>query len=290
MAGHADDLACLLSALEIDRADVLGISYGGEVAQALALNHPSRVRSLVLADTVSEVGPELRLIVEGWRAAARASDADLFYCVTTPWNFSPAFIRRERALTEATRARYAALDLAAVARLCDAFLDVDVTSRLGEIAVPTCILVGDQDILKGPDTRACCSPASREANCTSCTARAMRVAGKLPPSSTRLCWASSRDILETGRDTGWKPGATRLTARTTRDRSARAGAETGAVRPYDAAKNAVVAHVPETPAGGMNENRDFQPAIPGGLFRRSHSRFCRDGAERRRGPDEKSQL
>ena len=72
MALHADDLAALLTALGVERAHIAGISYGGEVAQAFAIAHPSRARSLVLADTVSEVGPELRLTVESWRDRARA--------------------------------------------------------------------------------------------------------------------------------------------------------------------------------------------------------------------------
>ena len=63
MAQHADDLAALLDALGVRRAHVLGISYGGEVSQAFALRYRERVLSLVLADTVSEVGAELRLVV-----------------------------------------------------------------------------------------------------------------------------------------------------------------------------------------------------------------------------------
>jgi pimeloyl-ACP methyl ester carboxylesterase len=47
----ADDAASLLGALRIKRADVLGWSLGGFVAQALAIRHPSAVRRLVLAST-----------------------------------------------------------------------------------------------------------------------------------------------------------------------------------------------------------------------------------------------
>ena len=104
MAGHADDLAGLLSALGIGSAHVLGLSYGGEVAQGFALAYPRMVRSLVLADTVSEVGPALRLVVEGWKAAALTGDPDLLFLATAPWNFSPAFIAARPALLEAARA------------------------------------------------------------------------------------------------------------------------------------------------------------------------------------------
>ena len=71
---HADDLAALLEALEIEHAHIAGISYGGEVAQAFALKYPDKTRSLILMDTVSEVGPELRLVIESWVDALKAED------------------------------------------------------------------------------------------------------------------------------------------------------------------------------------------------------------------------
>lgn len=150
MAQHADDLAALLDALGIAQAHIAGISYGGEVAQAFALNHPGQVRSLILADTVSEVGPELRITIESWLAEARRGDPDAFFATTAAWNFSPAFIAANPKLVADARKRYALLDYPAVTQLCECFLEVDCTARLGEIRAPTCIIVGEHDILKGP--------------------------------------------------------------------------------------------------------------------------------------------
>jgi 3-oxoadipate enol-lactonase len=150
MAQHAEDLAALLDGLAIPEAHVLGISYGGEVAQAFALEYRQRVRSLILVDTVSEIGLELRLGIEGWKAAALAGDPDLLFLVTVPWNFSPAFIAAHATLLEVIRERYRSLDRAAVARLCDAFAGVDFTDRLRGLDVPVCVIVADADILKGP--------------------------------------------------------------------------------------------------------------------------------------------
>lgn len=149
MDQHASDLARLLDALGVASAHVLGLSYGGEVAQSFALAHPRRVRSLVLADTVSEVGPELRAVVEGWRAAAAAGDAAAFYATTLPWNFSPGFIAAHTALLATARRRYDTLDFPAVVRLCDAFLGVDFTDRLSQVTAPACVVVGELDHLKG---------------------------------------------------------------------------------------------------------------------------------------------
>jgi len=51
MSGLADLIAGLLDTLGHDEADVLGISFGGGLAQELAYHHPERVRRLVLCAT-----------------------------------------------------------------------------------------------------------------------------------------------------------------------------------------------------------------------------------------------
>jgi pimeloyl-ACP methyl ester carboxylesterase len=150
MEEHADDLAALLDALKINNAHIAGISYGGEVAQAFALKYPAQVRTLILIDTVSEIRPELRLIVQSWVDALRTDDASAFFNATVPWNFSQDFIANHTAMLEDAKKRYALLDFPAVIRLCEAFFAVNFTERLGEIKMPTCILVGELDLLKGP--------------------------------------------------------------------------------------------------------------------------------------------
>jgi len=54
----ADIAAAVLDRAGVGLADVLGYSYGGAVAQQLAVSHPHRVRRLVLAATNAGVGSE----------------------------------------------------------------------------------------------------------------------------------------------------------------------------------------------------------------------------------------
>jgi len=56
MSGLARQAAHLLAALGIPTADVLGVSFGGAVAQQLAHTDPGRVRRLVLASTTCGIG------------------------------------------------------------------------------------------------------------------------------------------------------------------------------------------------------------------------------------------
>lgn len=81
-AAAVGDLAVLLDALRVRQADVLGFSYGGRIAQRLALAGPRRVRRLVIASSsILPVPPDA---FDGWhertrrRAAAAAVWSDPF--------------------------------------------------------------------------------------------------------------------------------------------------------------------------------------------------------------------
>jgi poly(3-hydroxyoctanoate) depolymerase len=81
MPGLARQAAHLLDALGHPHADVLGVSFGGAVAQELALGNPHRVRRLVLASTSCGLGG-----VPGNPLAMSLLATPLRY-------YSPAFLR-----------------------------------------------------------------------------------------------------------------------------------------------------------------------------------------------------
>jgi poly(3-hydroxyalkanoate) depolymerase len=56
MPGLARQAAHLLDALGYPEVDVLGVSFGGAVAQELTLHNPHRVRNLILASTMCGLG------------------------------------------------------------------------------------------------------------------------------------------------------------------------------------------------------------------------------------------
>jgi poly(3-hydroxyoctanoate) depolymerase len=81
MSGLARQAAHILDALGYPDADVLGVSFGGAVAQELTLANPHRVRRLVLASTMCGLGG-----VPGNPVALALLATPLRY-------YSPAFLR-----------------------------------------------------------------------------------------------------------------------------------------------------------------------------------------------------
>ncbi|HEX9098313.1 MAG TPA: alpha/beta fold hydrolase [Candidatus Dormibacteraeota bacterium] len=65
------DLAALMDAAGVDRAHIAGFSLGGTIAMRLAIDHPARVRGLVLVATSSRVG---RVAADWYRQRAEMVD------------------------------------------------------------------------------------------------------------------------------------------------------------------------------------------------------------------------
>ncbi|MCL4488768.1 MAG: alpha/beta hydrolase [Chloroflexi bacterium] len=145
---HAEDLAALLDALHIRRAHIGGVSYGSEISLAFALGYPDRVQSLVISSAASELGPVLWGVIKAWAGAARAHDAELFYNVTYPYNFSRHWIAANPKMLAQARARYETLDFDAVVNLCQAFMKLNLTKDLHKITAPTLLMFGEEDVLK----------------------------------------------------------------------------------------------------------------------------------------------
>lgn len=70
-AGIADRFVEFLDHLGVERADVVGLSFGGMHALHTALNHPSRINRMVLADTSPAFGMD-GTTKEEWRSARLA--------------------------------------------------------------------------------------------------------------------------------------------------------------------------------------------------------------------------
>jgi 3-oxoadipate enol-lactonase len=145
---HADDLAALLDALEIERAHIAGTSYGAEVSMVFALEYPERTQSLIVTAAVSQLDPLLRGLADIWIEAARAHDPELLFKVVYPLTFSEAWIAANQPALDLARERYEALDFDALLELFLCFSRLDITADLHRITAPTLVVAGELDALK----------------------------------------------------------------------------------------------------------------------------------------------
>src|SRR5689334_18971636 len=86
----ADDALRLMDALKIDSAHFVGHSTGGAIGQAIALDHPERLRSLVLSATWAGPDPYFRRLFESRRQTLIDSGIEAYLRAsslvqTTPW-------------------------------------------------------------------------------------------------------------------------------------------------------------------------------------------------------------
>jgi 3-oxoadipate enol-lactonase len=145
---HADDLVALMDALGIERAHLVGTSYGGELNLVMGIRHPQRCLSLVIIASVSHSDPLLAAMIERWRLAAKLGDGPLFFRLIYADTYSEAFLVGRPDLIPMAEQRYSLLDLPAAVRLLESFQRFNVTADLGKINVPTCIVAAELDILK----------------------------------------------------------------------------------------------------------------------------------------------
>ena len=148
---YADDIRRVLGALEIDRAHVVGLSMGGMMAQALALNAPELVASLVLADTSARAD---ELMATNLKASGEAA---LLYGMTAvaqmfmPATFCQTAIAENREYVQTFQDAFCATDPQAFNTGLQAIAELDFLDRLDQITVPTLVVVGTDDALTPPE-------------------------------------------------------------------------------------------------------------------------------------------
>jgi 3-oxoadipate enol-lactonase len=148
MALHADDLARLLDALEIEEAHIGGTSYGAEISMVFSIRYPERTRSLIVTAAVSQLDEILRGLTDIWIEAARAKDPELLFKVVYPLTFSEQWIATNQATLDLARQRYETIDFDALLELFLCFSRLDITGELHTIAAPTLVVAGELDALK----------------------------------------------------------------------------------------------------------------------------------------------
>jgi 3-oxoadipate enol-lactonase len=145
----AGDAVAVLDDLGIGSAHVMGASMGGVLSQVLAVRHPERVRSLVLACTACRHHRWRRELLEEWREVALTDGMGAVTSVAARWLVGPRMLRRFQPAIGMLGPLALRVQPEQFAAQIGAILDLDdaVRLELGAVTVPTRVVVGSQDML-----------------------------------------------------------------------------------------------------------------------------------------------
>ncbi len=144
----AGDALALLDHLDIARADLLGYSMGARISTRLTLDHPGRVRSLILGGMATGLFSPTAGPPEPIVAALEAPSLR-----DVPDRTGRSF----RAFAEQTKS-----DLKALAACIKASREVFSRDEIARVAAPTLIAVGTRDTIAGsPEELAALMPDAR---------------------------------------------------------------------------------------------------------------------------------
>jgi proline iminopeptidase len=159
MARLADDAAEIATRLDAAPAVVIGHSYGGFVAQELALRHPGTVAALILVDTSAgglgvtdspddDQGPPPPA---EWLAAVASHPRDDAEFVTGMRALLPHYLGDPANLATVTAAfEHTIFDARTMARSMEVLATWSAADRLPTLRVPTLVVVGARDRITHP--------------------------------------------------------------------------------------------------------------------------------------------
>ncbi|MDD1772547.1 MAG: alpha/beta hydrolase [Methanomassiliicoccales archaeon] len=149
----ADDIVHLMDHLGMEKAHVLGWSMGGNVAQEIAINYGDRVPSLVLMSTYARRPERSAFAIETMiRTVDEGATFDSLMEQMQSWCLPEDYFRKLALAKPAQRrnngnGKRAAEGFRGQKLALDLF---DSHERLGDVASPTFILHGDEDIMVAP--------------------------------------------------------------------------------------------------------------------------------------------
>ncbi len=150
----ADDTIAVMDHLNVDQAQVAGISMGGAIAQSLALNYPVRAKSLALISTWPSFNNYARTVYENLKKLRRVANPGDFMELLQLWIFAPPYY--ESGMNDLIEGQKGAVDnpnpqkQSGFDGQLDACIHHNCVSRLHQIKIPTLITIGMMDIFTPP--------------------------------------------------------------------------------------------------------------------------------------------
>ena len=141
----ARDVAREMETLGIEKADILGVSMGGMIAQHLAIDYPEKVGKLILTVTCSRPNPVLRETVGEWIALAQKGDHTALMHSNLERIYSGDYCRKNRWMVPILGRLTKPKSYDRFCALAKGCLSHDAYDGLARITAPTLVVGGEGD-------------------------------------------------------------------------------------------------------------------------------------------------
>lgn len=142
----ASDVAALLDHLQISRATFVGLSIGGMIGQAFALQYPDRLCGLVLCSTGSRTEQQAKATIDDRINRVRTEGLESQVRSTLTRWFSSRFVEEAPATMAWVSDLILATSVDGYVGCGRAIQGLDLTDELSEIRVKTLIVPGEHDL------------------------------------------------------------------------------------------------------------------------------------------------
>ncbi len=147
----ARDLAEAMEQLGICKADVLGVSMGGMIAQHFAADYPEKVNKLILTVTAARPNPVLTQSIGEWIDLAKKNDHAAFMDSNLRRIYSQDYYQKNKWMIPAVAKLTKPKSYDRFYIQAEACLTHDAFHRLQEIKAPTLVVGGGKDLALGGD-------------------------------------------------------------------------------------------------------------------------------------------
>ncbi len=148
----AFDLSEAMKRLGIHKADILGVSQGGMIAQYLAIDNPDMIEKLVLAVTLSRQNETIQNAVGAWIEMAKKNDYAGIIIDTAEKSYSEKRLKKYRLLYPILSRIGKPENFDRFLIQANACLTHDTYDELDKINCKTLVIGGDSDMIAGKDT------------------------------------------------------------------------------------------------------------------------------------------
>jgi len=145
----AKDIASAMEELQIENADIFGVSQGGMIGQYLAIDRPDLVHKLVLAVTLSKNNDIVKSVINGWISMTEQGDIKGLVTDMAYKMYSEEYLKRYKPLLPLLTILQKPKDVKRFIILAKSCLTCNIYEELNKIKCPVFVIGGKRDKVVG---------------------------------------------------------------------------------------------------------------------------------------------